>query len=88
MGVKPIKVDKINFNLVIFKKDNNKFCKNKGGPGIILNIIKNSIDELDIYLSKLFKYLSIILGNIFLIKTLEKVKKTKLPKTKEIIDKK
>ena len=59
IGVKPIKLVRINFVLVIFKKDNNKFCKNKGVPGIILKIIKYSVDELDMYLFKLFTYLLI-----------------------------
>ncbi len=70
----------------MFKKDNIEFCKNKGGPGNNLNIIKYSKEELDIQFFILFEYLSTIPGNIFLIKKLKKVKKIKLPKTKAIID--
>ena len=80
-GEKPIKDDKINFNFEIFKKDKIKFCTIKGVPGIILKIIKNSIDELDIYLSICLEYFLIVLGENLLRKYDEKIKNNKLPKT-------
>ena len=49
-GEKPMLVEIQIFNLFILSDDNIKFCKNKGGPGIILNIIKYSKDESLIYL--------------------------------------
>ena len=53
-GVKPIKVTNINFEIFIFKRDKRKFCIPNGAPGIILKIIKYSIDDFWIYLLILF----------------------------------
>ena len=85
-GVKPIKVDNKNLIFEISKKDKIKFCTIKGVPGIILKIIKNSIDELDIYLSICLEYFFTVLGENLEKKYDENIKNNKLPKTIVNID--
>jgi len=85
-GVNPINEDMINFILDIFNKDSIKFWNIRGGPGIILKIIRYSIEDLEIYWSTLVEYLLIKVGNIFFKKKDENNENNKLPKTKVIID--
>ena len=85
-GVNPKNEDMINFILVIFNIDNIKFWNIRGGPGIILKIIRYSKEDLEIYLSTLVEYFVIKVGNIFFKKKDENNEKIKLPKTKVVID--